>query len=378
MRPNGGRAWLTGLSLLGLLTLFMSQHFSAQSPAPVLALDKFEEAEVRVIQPGETSPEARYLWNQYSSDQTEGPDPGIAAISPLGVSFDGTHSLKTSVTEGNLYLQFYPWDGSNWRNMSHYVNGTWKRNTYNRMRLWVRVPAQVTVEQGGQSTMYIGTYVRQSTEQHDVEAGGGHFYHAYNIGYAGGHWEQMILDPHPDTSRGDSGGLEQGVKLYPTNEPEYNYLDGMTRFYLDFVGKLTSAPADFYLDGVELYQETRDENLEQIYSLHGVYIPETNTVRVGWKRNKDENELRHEVRYSFTDIFSTGWDAATAAPNAWVTPPGWQGYNGMMWSSDALNVSGHSVVYIGIKPEGSNRFRQIAVPIPPAAPTGVKVTRKPS
>ena len=80
-----------------------------------------------------------------------------------------------------------------------------------------------------------------------------------------------------------------------------------------------------------------------------------------WERFKDDNTINHEVRYSFSDIHQIGWDAATPAPNGTITPPGWQGYNGMFYDTTALPLAGHSVVYIAIKPQNSNLFTQIAV-----------------
>jgi hypothetical protein len=80
-------------------------------------------------------------------------------------------------------------------------------------------------------------------------------------------------------------------------------------------------------------------------------------------RNKNENSVKHEVRYAFRDIFEMGWDAATRPPNGIVAPPGFQGYNGMEWSTRSLNLTGRSTVFIGIKPQFSKSFRQIAIPV---------------
>jgi hypothetical protein len=55
----------------------------------------------------------------------------------------------------------------------------------------------------------------------------------------------------------------------------------------------------------------------------------------------------------------------------------------MSWSTTALNLEGRSRLYVAIKPQNSSRFRQIeipvnrvgATPVPPAAPTNLKVIR---
>ena len=86
-------------------------------------------------------------------------------------------------------------------------------------------------------------------------------------------------------------------------------------------------------------------------------------IFVGWNRNKDENSVKHEVRYAFQDIYNVGWNAATPAPGGIVTPPGWQGYNGMDWSTQSIDMSSEDLIYIAIKPQNSSQFRQIAIPL---------------
>ena len=62
---------------------------------------------------------------------------------------------------------------------------------------------------------------------------------------------------------------------------------------------------------------------------------------------------------SRTSISSAG-SAATPAPGGIVAPDS-GAYNGMVYDTTALPLSGHSVVYIAIKPQNSNLFSQIAV-----------------
>ena len=268
-------------------------------------------------------------------------------------------------------------DGGRWKNMREFISG-WTLDHYTRMRVWIKVPPAIGAWSRGDSSMNIGTYLRKSTVCCNAEEGGGHKYHGFNIGYAEGNWEQLIIDPHPDHTRGANGDLEEGTQMYPTGEAKYNYFDALTWFYIDFQGDLP-APADFFVDGFELYRETRDENIDQVYSLHGVYIPQSNTVRVAWKRRKDQETIRHEVRYSFSDIFATGWSGAT--PAGMVSALGGGGYNGMGWSSSSIATSGRSMLYVGIKPENSTKFRQIAIPLggsattPPAPPSNVRIIR---
>ncbi len=89
-----------------------------------------------------------------------------------------------------------------------------------------------------------------------------------------------------------------------------------------------------------------------------------------WRRPKDENNIPHEVRYAFEDIHQVGWNAARPAPKGIIKPPGWQGYNGMLYATRALPLEGHPVVYIAIKPQNSRRFSQISIPLGEIKPAG--------
>jgi len=352
-----------------LAGLLLAGRLSAQAPLSVW-LDRFEYASIPIVAPEYGT----LLWHEYNVGGTAGY--GTQSTSTQ-TAFEGSRSLKVNVTSGNLYLMFDTHDGYRWQNMREFING-WTNDYYTRMRIWIKVPPAIQAWGSGDSNMNIGTYLRSSTVCCNAEDGGGHRYHGYDINYAQGNWEQLIIDPHPDHSRGANGDQEEGVVMYPTGEAKYNYFDALTWFYIDFQDDLP-APADFFVDGVELYRETRDENIDQVYSLHGVYIPQTNTVRVGWKRRKDQETIRHEVRYSFTDIFSTGWSAAT--PGGMVSAQAGGGYNGMGWSSSSISTSGRSTLYVGIKPENSAKFRQIAIPLTtggltsPAAPSNIRIIR---
>ncbi len=344
-------------------------------------LDDFESGSIRIVQPGQSQQQFKLLWNQYPSDPDEGPDPGSASISSTTVH-DGTKSLKITVTGGNIYMSFYPNDGSKWHRMREYIlpASDWRTDTFNRMRFWVKVPSTfIAATTPGLDNIQFGTYIEGATgDGSSAEVGGDHYYHYLNIPYTG-EWHQVIIDTHPSHRRNDPGDLENGNLLYPTGQAGYNYFDGLTRFYFDAQGAMTSVPADFYFDGFELYKETNPENVDQIYSLNGVYIPSSNKVRVGWNRNKNENSVKHEVRYSFDDVFRTGWQNAIAAPGGLITPPGFGGYNLMSWETTAINVTGKKIIYIAIKPQNSTLFRQIAIPLTstggsaPAAPSGLHI-----
>jgi hypothetical protein len=373
------KIWLAAFSL----ALFGSMFVKTSGQTKTILLDDFESGSIRVVDPTQTDPDYRFLWNQYVNDFYAGPDPGVASID--SVAHDGTKGLKLHVTGGSLYLGFLPNNGT-WHFMHEYTQPAsgWTLNTYNRMRFWFKVPKGVNADTGGRSNFEFGTYLHSKNgDPYSAEAGGGHFYHNFNIPYTG-EWHQIIVDWHPNHARSNDPAEDEGELQYPTGESGFNYFDALTRFYMDHLGSLSTYPADFYVDGFELYQDTNPENTAQIYSLNGVYVPSSNMIRVGWMRKKTEETVKHEVRYAFQDIFQLGWSAATPAPNGTVTPPGPSGYNAMDWSSTSVNVQGHNTIYVAIKPQNSSLFRQIAIPLTPggqtttptpSAPTNVRVIR---
>jgi len=349
-------------------------HALAQS----YVLDDFESGSIRIVQPNTSGPN-KYLWNLYN-----GVGSGNTSIT-TAESYSGSHSLRSTLTSGNWQFQFYSYTegqsgfSNDWQFMRRFVTNpsSYQTGKVNRMRFWIKLPPGLSAS-GGDHNFELGTYVRCSSCS-GAETGGGHFYHFYNFASTG-EWEQVIVDTHPDHERGASGNSELPDQLHPSGEQNYTYFDLMTRFYLDFPYEDFRYPADFYMDGFELYVEPNPENVDQVRSLHAVYVPDTNEIRVGWTRKKNEDNVRHEVRYSFSDIHANGWNSATSAPNGVVSPPSSGGYNGMIYRTTGIDVSGRSQVYIAIKPQNSNLFRQIVVPVgegasisPPKAPTALQV-----
>lgn len=313
----------------------------------------------------------RNLWGHDPDDNAGNQRPGHVEISNEE-AFEGNLSLKAVVESAyNSFVQYhtyeeaeYEWDYIREKQAKLHPERPWVLNKYNRMRFWVKVAPGTIKERVRQHNIEIGTYIRASNgDRSDAESGGEHYYHSYNIGYTG-EWHQIIVDTHPQHARGANGGIEHGNLEYPTNEPGYNYFDLLTRFYYQGTSGLTSYPGANYFDGFEFYYDPNPENIDQIYGLNGVYVPSSNTITVGWSRDKDENSISHEVRYSYTDIHDSGWSNAIAAPGVNnIDPPGTGGYNGMEYSTNEIDVSGHNFVYIGIKPENSNLFRQIKIPV---------------
>ncbi len=275
------------------------------------------------------------------------------------------HSLRMDVTSGGLYAQFNPYDGSG-RGFARDYSATpkaWSFNTYNRLSFWIKRPttASPLITNGSHGT-YVGTYVKQisNADPSSDETGGSHYYHSINLPN-NGQWTQVILNMHPDHRRGDSGGIDPGYLPHPTGEPQYNYFDALTRFYIDDTASPTTGT--YRIDDIQFYREPYAEDDAQVASLTGTYDPTRNEVIVTWNRSKDDNTVNDEVRYAFSDIHQLGWNAATPAPSGIITPPGWQGYSGMVYDTTALPLAGHLVVFIAIKPQNSDLFSQIAVPL---------------
>lgn len=352
------------------------------SPAPPLLLDDFESP-IRVVNAHLSDAQHRDLWSVYPGGDLSR---ATASIGSASVSTEDAHggksSLKAVVTAevqasqkpGGLFLLFYPYTekDNHWHFMREYVRGgPWKFDTYNRLRIWIKVPKSFSGMRKpvGQFNTELGTYVRATNGNaigsggSESGLGGNHFYHKYNIPYSG-QWHQLILDSHPTHVRGASGYDELGDLPNPSGEDGYNYFDLLTSFYVDLDShqSLASYPSTFYLDDVELFKETNPENTEQIEGLNGVYIPESNEIFVGWGHPKDDDKTKYEVRYSFEDIHQAGWAHATPAPGGLLSPVS-TAYNGMEYSTKAIKVAGHDRIMIAIKPQNSAGFRQIAIPL---------------
>jgi hypothetical protein len=361
-----------------VLSLFFAIAIPGRSAlAQTWLLDDFESSSIRIVQPNTNVVEYKYLWNLYDSN-------GTGTSITTADKHDGNRSLLSASTGGTGWqFQFYTYTESlpgwsdGWKYMRMFVNnpslnaggGTpaWQMGKVNRMRFWIKVSPNVTAESGGDHNFEFGTYLRKlSAGQNSAESDNHHHYHKFNFAYTG-EWEQVIVDTHPDHIRGANGDTEHPDLLYPYNDGN-TYFDLMTRFYLDFPYMSSVSTS---MDGFELYQETNAENVDQVRSIHAVYVPTTNQVRVGWMRRKDQSSVKHEVRYAFSDIFSSGWSNATPAPDGIITPPSSGGYNGMSWSTYSLNLSGQSLLYVAIKPQNSSLFRQIVIPLSPGAVTAL-------
>jgi hypothetical protein len=167
---------------------------------------------------------------------------------------------------------------------------------------------------------------------------------------------------HPHHDRGQSGDMEHGNQEYPTEEAGHNYFDALTRFYIASRLNDESLSSQWKLDGFRIYRETNIENEEQVYAMSGVYVPESNKLIVTWERNKNENDIDHELRYAFSDIHTLGWGNSTSTGEAFDTG-GYNGYNTVHWESSGIDTAGHSSIFVAVKPVNSTLFKQIEIPL---------------
>lgn len=300
--------------------------------------------------------------------------PGSVALTTED-SYYGNFSIKgiADGPTGNIFLDFLPTTTDGWHNLSDYTESTksWKKDNYNRMRFWVKLPVGTKKSTVKQHNFHVGTYVRgeNGTAQGEESDGGGHYYHYYNLEYTG-QWHQVIVDTHPNHRRGGNGAIDWGNLQYPTSQPGHNYFDAMNRFYFaaKFEMEAHHYPATYFFDGFELYNQSQQES-EDIYSIHGTYVPNTNEIIVGWSRVKENSKNhRYTIRYSFENIHETenGWSLATEVPGASsLAPPGQGGYNGMEFKTSSIELSGKTSIFLGIKRVGAsnNLFKQIEIPI---------------
>jgi RNA polymerase sigma-70 factor (ECF subfamily) len=333
-------------------------------PVPlVLVLADFNGPTVPVNKAGKTYP-------SYFFDPKDTTDAGGIFTSSIDRQ-DAVlgNSLRLRLTQGLLKAQFNPYSKERRGFAREYVADptAWQFNTYNRLTLWMKLPPPVEGQPyrvNGEASVTIGTYCKRVTDAHEGNdnVGGGHFYHRVNVPSIG-RWAQVVLNMHPHFEDGKDFGEEIGIKAHPSGEEAYNYFDTLTRFFISVRSPPASYPADYSLDEIRFEQQPGTENDEQVYSIAAAHDPQKNRVIVTWSRRKDEAGIGHEVRYAFRDIHTLDWGAATLAPKGTVAAASNGSANGMVYDTTELPLSGHTVLYVAIKPQNSEKFSQIAIPL---------------
>jgi hypothetical protein len=307
-------------------------------------------------------------------------------------AISGQHSIRYTLNSGLAYPEWDPYNYSGHRQGVTSPRGFarefadnlagWQFNTYDRLEFWVKVGTNGgAADTQGNRNAEFGAYVKCISlpgcpDVSSDEAGGHHYYHFLNLSPTGT-WTRVILNMHPNHERGADGNQEQNNQPHPTGESQYNYWDTFTRFYIEFVAGPSSYPALYNFDGFRFYKEPYQENDDQILTVHATYVPASNRLLLWWSTRKDE-AVNYDIRYAFSDIHAMGWNAATPAPNGTILAGG-GGYNGVLYDNQNITMNG-STLYLAIKPQNSNLFRQIAIPVsssasvfPPQAPSNLIV-----
>ena len=217
--------------------------------------------------------------------------------------------------------------------------------------------------------------VRLSTEKKDQESTPngkqGHYYYYFNIPDLP-IWYHVEVDLcHPHHLR-NAQTKEWGIIKSPFGESGHNMADSLTKFYVDLKqddpkqpGKkvpLKKYPALFDFDSFEILEIPKEDNIEQVYNVTAGYDPKKNLLSVNWSRNRDEEKVLHDIRWSLTDIRKSGWGKAKPCPDGkGLKGLGGGGYNAMMYKTDEIALQGKKKVYLAIKPQNSKKFRQLVL-----------------
>ena len=360
----------------------------AGSFANSLILDSFEYETIPVVRPHFTiTPPDGEKWRLTRTNAAGDVRESDPLVTTLTESLFGDRSMllrsQSGTTAADLWQMFFNNNYSDtsvndWNYINERFDPAFESNTINRMRVWVKFPAGTVFSSIGEhhSNFQIATYLRETTGnrvQNESTLDHEHYYHYYNIKYEGDTWHQFILDSHPNHRRQSSGNTEHGVisEPFPSIDPGKNYFDVMTYFYLHFLDESIATPADFYIDGIELYEDPYDEDIERIYSLSGVYNASADEIVVAWQRDKNLSNKTTSVKYAFSSFHQNGGYAAHGSNvdacqnvmpfNPQITP---NGYNTQQCRATIPNTDGRDYVYIALKHEDSaTRFREISIPL---------------
>ncbi len=303
----------------------------------------------------------------------EGKGPTVISLDSSD-AMSGSKSLRFTVNAGTTYPAWWAFNYGGYksgvtsprgfaREFAENPSG-WQFNTYNRLTFWIKAPTNASQSSDEGHNVELGTYVKrvQNADPYSDETGGGHYYHFFNI-QPTDTWTKVVVNMHPNHQRGGVGSYEWGNLPYPTGESQYNYWDVFTSFYFEFDPYVTSFgtyPKVYKFDGFEFYKEPYQENDDQVYNIAATYVLAEKKIIMSWSRNKNEETINHEVRYSFSNIHEIGWNAATPAPGGILIP---NGYQGMTYKSTAIPTGSNQKIYLAIKPQNSLLFSQIEIPL---------------
>ena len=324
------------------------------------------------------------LWVQYTGEGDNG-SVSISAAAEYPLAPAGSNGLRDNVTSaprGGMYLEFHNNNGGGWDYARTKIlsGGPWVLNTANHMRFRARMASTIPSAYDFTHNIELGTYVRSTGS--DPTQQGDHYYHFYNLPYHNGCWYTVTMDWHPQHQVGANSNTEWGELQFPVGGATNNYFDSMTRFYFDTTWEGAGGIGNYDFDDFVFYREPSAlENRNDQSNVAGCYDPVAGRTFVSWERRKDVANQQFEVKYAFSSIYASGWNAATTAPVSPVTSGPDAVYAGVLYNTTSINVGVNASLFVAMRPVGATTFRQIEIPLaagggdttPPAAPTNLRV-----
>jgi hypothetical protein len=239
-------------------------------------------------------------------------------------------------------------------------SGSFINNATNRLRFHVKTPSGYSHSTSGFAPIHVGTYLHHEDDDDEAGMSGSdddnmHFYHYFNVP-GDGLWWQCILDTFPDHQRGASGSTEHGDWEFPESV-NHTYHSCMTSFYWDYLE--SRSPGDItQFKAFTMFTESVDAGtMRQVRSLAGAFDPDTNTVKMGWNRRKDQPNHEYTIRWAHAPFASFSGGTLVGAINA----PNTADSNTVYTTFTDAALSGHQWVWVAIQPSGASSFRQIAI-----------------
>lgn len=334
----------TGTNTGGNTTTTGSGGGANIDPDPIV-LEDFSDLRTNALLPTPENP-PQPLWYPYYQSSNPQVQSGILSVT----------------VQGAPQIYFRPLDDNGWYFIRTLIeSGTWSDNGFNRLRFRVKQPDGLELLDPGRhnvewaSFLHVGSTTNGPWTESDDN--NWHFYHYLDIP-SDGLWHEVIIDTYPDHQRGELGGEEQGDQEFPEGGSTFNYFSMMTSFYYDLpyastLGMVEMGPVSLF------YEDNSTVPLDQVRSLNAAFDPTSSAIKLGWMRRKDQSGHPYEVRWSTAPI--TDFDAANLGGE--IDAPDTDVYNGVRFDLASPELASHDVVWVAIRPGGTDLFRQIAVRI---------------
>jgi len=176
----------------------------------------------------------------------------------------------------------------------------------NRISFYTKIPKEFTrkIHHSGEPenyTLHFGTYTRDPGGSYSNGANlGRHFYHWMNFSGTGEYWTKVIIDQHPQ----HEVGKKPDPGHNPTAEDNFNYIEGLTRFYFKTKSNLLSNPWSAWIDEFEIYNDPRP--MPPKIATIAITQIDTTSFDIDFASTDEgggnEYVNQYEVRYSFAPI----------------------------------------------------------------------------